>query len=95
MNLNKKREKYAKKQIRIHAKYIQKDIKHKYCRGDKFYRISINSISVIQLGDINIVNNIVEKFLKENNINYKKIIVKFDPSFIGEIKYVFTEVKDE
>lgn len=95
MNLNKKREKYLKKKIKQHSKYIKKDIKHKYCRGDKFYRISIDSTSVIQLNDINIVNDIVEKFLKDNNINYQKRITKYDPSFIGEIKYVFMEVEDE
>lgn len=81
-------------------KYIKKDIKTNYCKGEKFYQINIFSSPIDQLDNINIANDIVEKFLKENNINYKKIINDISSSIVGElkdvfaIKYVFTEEED-
>lgn len=94
MKLIKKKKKYLKKQIKKYTKYIKKDITYKYCKGDKFYSITLDFKPVIYL-NIDIVNDIVEKILEKNNINYKKIFTKFGPSLIYEIKYIFIEKEED
>ena len=98
MNLIKKREKNKLKDIKKVKRIVEKDVKFKYIRGDEFYSINNFSDSVHQLGDILIVDKIIENFLKKKKITYNKRVIKIDgiikpnEDVIDKIYYEFEEI---